>query len=260
MNRAPHPKFKVLYGSVVGLGVAVVGYGLYRVIQDQTPVLWIAFALLAAVTGSFSLRIPGLNGRVSAGDTITYLNILLFGPYAGVLSAALDAIGGSLRCRTSSRRLQFALYNSGSSALSAFVAGQASLWLLGKSLWHSPNPVQVAALLLPLCVLAAGYFLLNTGLVACAVALEKSLRPYVTWRDGFLWTCVNYLAGAFVAGILVQIPNSLSLAMVVTLGFSCATIYISCKAHVRLALDVQHRLDDQQAAVPGSSSVKHAAA
>jgi hypothetical protein len=260
MNRTPHPKFRILYGSVVGLGVAVVGYGLYRVIQDQTPVLWMVLAFLAAVTGSFSLKIPGLNGRVSAGDTITYLNILLFGPYAGVLSAALDAIGGSLRCRTSSRRLQFALYNSGSSALSAFVAGQVSLWLLGKPLWHSPNPVQVAPLLLPLCVLAGGYFLLNTGLVACAVALEKSLRPYDTWRDGFLWTCVNYLAGAFVAGILVQIPNPLSLAMLVMLGFSCAMVYISCRAHVRFALEAQHRLDEHQAAVSASSIVKHAAA
>jgi simple sugar transport system permease protein len=34
-----------------------------------------------------------MNGRVSAGDTITCLSVLLLGPYAGALTAAADALG-----------------------------------------------------------------------------------------------------------------------------------------------------------------------
>jgi hypothetical protein len=248
MKREKNPRFRILYGSVVGLGLAVTGLAVYRVIADQTAGLWIVLALLAAVAGSFSLKIPGMSGRVSAGDTITCLSILLLGPYAGALSAAADALGGSIRCKSSSRRLQFALYNSGNSALSAFVAGQAALGLLGKPMLYHEAADSPASLLLPLCVLAGGYYLMNTVLVAAAVALEKSLSFVDVWREGFMWTCVNYLAGAFVAGMLAQVSDPLSAARLAVIVFSCSAVYVSCRAHVRLAQTVQRLQEHTQPA------------
>jgi hypothetical protein len=231
MNR----KFSILYRWMVGIGLGVIGYSLYRCIHDHTPAFWIILAFFASMVGTFSLKIPGMNGRVSAGDTITCLSILLFGPYAGALSAAADAIMGSLRCKSSSKRLQFALYNAANSAIAASVAGQAALALLGRPVFDRQSELDASTLILPLCVLAAGYYFLNTILVAAAVATEKSLNFFDTWRRGFMWTCVNYIAGAFVAGMLAQVPNPFTPTKLMVVAMSCLAAYISCTTHVRLA-------------------------
>ena len=227
-------RFQILYGSVAACGMAVVALGLYRVIHDQTPAAWIGLALLAAIAGSFSLKIPGVNGRVSACDTIICLSILIFGPYCGAISAAVDAVVGSMRCKTSSQRLRFAIYNAGSSALSAFAVGQVLRRLPGASTTH-PQVLLSESLLLALCVMAGVYFLINTGLVAAAVALEKSLNFIEVWQKGFMWTCANYVVGAFVAGVLAQLAGSLSPGKLAAILFSCLAVYISCRGYVRIA-------------------------
>jgi len=246
-------RFRMLYGSVTICGMIVIGLGLYRVIHDQTPVVWIAMALLAAIAGSFSLKIPGINGRVSAGDTIICLSILILGPYSGAISAAVDAVVGSMRCKTSSRRLQFALYNAGSSALSAFAVGQVLLHLPGGPTAHPQILSSVS--LLGLCVMAGSYFLLNTTLVAAAVALESSRSFIEVWQKGFMWTCVNYVVGAFVAGFLAQIAGSLSPAKLGAILFSCAAVYVSCRAYVRLARIAEGRENSQFASQAASHPI-----
>jgi uncharacterized membrane protein len=228
-------KFSLLYRSTVGIGLAVIGYSLYRVIHDHTAGSWMILALFASIVGSFSLKIPGMNGRVSAGDTITCLSILLFGPYAGVLSASVDAMTGSFRCKSSAKRLQFSLYNGANSAIAALMAGHATLALLGRPMFRHQTEFNVSNLVLPLCIMAAGYYLLNTILVAAAVAAEKSLSFIDTWRNGFMWTCVNYLAGAFVAGMLAQVRDPFTPTKLMIIAVSCLAAYISCNAHVRLA-------------------------
>jgi hypothetical protein len=254
MKRKMNPRFRTLYRSVVACGLALIAFALYRMILDPSVVLWIILALLAVLTGSFSLKIPGINGRVSAGDTITCLSTLLLGPYAGALTAAVDALGGSFRCSTPARRLQFILYNSANSAISAFLAGLLALRFLGQPILHREALLRPASLLLPLCLLAGGYFLLNTVLVAAAAAFDKSLSFFLVWREGFMWTCVNYLAGAFVAGMLAQAADPLAPTRLLTVLFCCAAVYLSCRAHVRLAHKVQRlQQSAQPAAGPGQN-------
>lgn len=255
MKPERRPGFLILYGLVVACGVAIVALALYRVIQDQTPATWIVLALLAGIAGSFSLKIPGINGRVSAGDTITCLSILMFGPYSGAITAAMDALVGSMRCKTTSRRLQFALYNCGVSALTAFVVGQILQHLPGGPTVHLPI-VPSATFLLALCLMAGIYFFANTFLVTAAAALEKSLNFFQAWRRGFLWTCANYVVGAFVAGVLAQVAGSLSPAKFGVIVFSCLAVYISCRAYVGLA----QKLESQEKMQPVTQAAGHHAA
>lgn len=254
MNFERNHKFRILYGSVVGLGLAVIGLSLYRVIPHHTAGIWIGLALLAALTGSLSLKIPGINGKVSAGDTTTCLSLLLLGPYAGALTAAVDALAGSIRCKSPERRFQFALYNSGNSALSVFVTGQIAMKLLGKPILYQQAAVTASSLLLPLCVLAGGYYLMNTVLVAAAVAAEKSLSFIDTWREGFMWTCANYVTGAFVAGMLAQLPDPISLAELAAVLFTCLAVYISCRGYIRTAQTVQCLREKAQGVPSGSAA------
>jgi hypothetical protein len=236
--------FLILYGLVVACGIAVVSLALYRIIQDQTPATWMLLAVLAGIAGSLSLKIPGINGRVSAGDTITCLSILMFGPYVGALTAAVDALIGSMRCKTSSRRIQFASYNCGVSALTAFTVGQILLHLPGNPVMHQ-QLLPSASMLLALCAMAGSYFLMNTILVAAAVALEKSVSFFSVWYRGFMWTCANFVVGSFVAGVLAEIAGTLSVAKFGVILFSCGAVYISCRAYVGLAQSLENQAKTQ---------------
>jgi hypothetical protein len=238
--------FRILYGSVVTCGIVVVALALYRLIQDQTPATWIVLAVLAGIAGSFSLKIPGINARVSAGDTITCLSILMLGPYSGAITAAMDAIVGSMRCKTSSRRLEFAFYNGSNSALSAFVVGHVLLRLPGNAIAH-PQILPSASFMLALCVMAGIYFLINTILVTAVVSLEKSLNFFNVWQQRFMWTCANYVVGAFVAGVMAQVAGALSLAKLVVILFSCLAVHVSCRAYVGLARTLESREKAQPA-------------
>jgi hypothetical protein len=243
MKPTTNPIFRSWFRSVVVLGVILIGLALYRTLNQQPVGLPLMLAGLAFLIGSFSLKMPGMNGRASAGDAIICLCILLFGPYAGAVAAACDGAGGSLRCRSRNRRVRFMLYNASATAISAFAAAQAFYVLLGAAPLFGQSPVPAASLLAPLCILGAVYYLINTALAAAAVALEKSISFYPVWRDGFAWTCVNYLAGAFSAGILAEYVNPLSATVLGALLFICAGVYVSCRAHVALAQKIQRQQD-----------------
>jgi putative nucleotidyltransferase with HDIG domain len=61
-----------------------------------------------------------------------------------------------------------------------------------------------------LAVLTLIFFLLNSGLVAAAVALEKNQPALATWSKNFVWLSVNYFSGASVAAIIVTYTSALN--------------------------------------------------
>lgn len=239
MKRANKTQFKILYGSVVSAGLVILSIAGYGLIQDPVSLPWLVLSLLTLAAGSLSLRIPGVHGRVSVGDALISLSVLLFGPLAGAVTAALEGLAGSLRCRNTARRLEFLLFNACVMAASAYAGGLVLFALHGQML---PDHGQISALPVlpgPLMAFAVTYFAVNTLLVAAASALDKSAPVFVTWRDGFLWTAVNYLAAAFIAGMLVQFGNPLALQTVATLVAGSAGVYLSAQVHVRLARQVE---------------------
>ena len=233
MTRTHNTGFKMLFGAVVTAGMAVLSIGGYRLIDHQPPFAWLVLSLLTAAAGSLSLKIPGVNGRASIGDALIASSVFLFGPLAGAVTAAFEGVAGSLRCRTSSRRLQFMLFNTATMALSAYVAGNVFFAAHGRPLFSEEQPAPVPLLPGPLVAFAAAYFLVNTWIVAAASALDRSAGFFQTWRDGFLWTCVNYLAATFVSGILMQSGDPVTLSVLGTLAAGCAAVYVSARAHVR---------------------------
>jgi hypothetical protein len=246
MKRANKTQFKILYGSVVSAGLVLLSIAGYRLFHDETSLAWLVFSLLTLTAGSLSLKIPGVNGRVCVGDALITLSVLLFGPVLGAVTAALEAITGSLRCLTSSRRLEFLLFNVGAMTVSAYTAGRVLYAFQGQPLFNHGQFTAVPVLPVPLMAFALTYFAVNTFLVAAAGALEKGTGVFQTWRDGFLWTAVNYVAAAFISGMLVQFANPVTLPVIATLVAGCAVVYLSSRAHIKLAKEVQ-RLKEQAA-------------
>jgi hypothetical protein len=59
------------------------------------------------------------------------------------------------------------------------------------------------ALFGPLLGLATAYFLLNSWLIAFAVAFHKRQSAFAIWKQSFFWLSLNFYSGASVAALLL---------------------------------------------------------
>jgi putative nucleotidyltransferase with HDIG domain len=62
---------------------------------------------------------------------------------------------------------------------------------------------QAAELLVPLALLATTYFLVNTGLIAVVIGIDKATSPLLLWRRHFFALAPGYAASASLALLLV---------------------------------------------------------
>src|SRR6185312_8445022 len=85
----------------------------------------------------------------------------------------------------------------------------------------------IFGLLFPLLVLAVLYFLLNSWLIAIAVALEQHGSAFRVWRTNFLWLSLNYFSGASVAALLVPYLQGPRYAFVRVIGVLLPLLLIS---------------------------------
>jgi diguanylate cyclase (GGDEF)-like protein/putative nucleotidyltransferase with HDIG domain len=135
-------------------------------------------------------------------EAFVFTSVLLFGAGAGTVTAALDGAIISLwlyRRRHPTYRI---LFNAAAPALSLWVSAQLFFVIFGgDSAAVASAPLR--ELLIPLAVFTASYFLLNSSLIAVAIALEQRLSALTVWRRDFLWLSLNFFSGASVAALLV---------------------------------------------------------
>ena len=139
---------------------------------------WGLIGFAGILAGTYSLKIPGVDVRVSVSDTFFLALAVLFGPAPATIGTAIDSAIVSWRRRYGWRRVFF---NVSGPPLSLWVGAHVFFWLAGVpplSIVETP----VAPLLFPLAVMAAVWFLLNSSLTAFAVALEAGSRPLDVWR------------------------------------------------------------------------------
>ncbi|HEY7171641.1 MAG TPA: HD domain-containing phosphohydrolase [Vicinamibacterales bacterium] len=192
---------RVYVATVVAAGVAVLAIALASLRHAPHPLEWALFALLALVTGSFSVAFVSVAASITVSDTFVIASALLFGPAPATLALALDCIILSRRRKLGWTRLAF---NAAGPPLSLwcaakvffFVADVPPLALSNEPLWH---------LLLPLLLLIGVYFILNSGLTAIAVGLEAKQSPVDVWWRHFLWLGQGYFASGSVALCLILV-------------------------------------------------------
>ena len=76
-------------------------------------------------------------------------------------------------------------------------------------------------------MLAVIYFLLNSGLIALAVALEQRVSAFTVWRTNFLWLSLNYFSGASVAALLLPYLQGPGFGFVRVIGVLLPLLLIS---------------------------------
>ena len=207
--------------AVIGAGGAVIIHSLFGLPQIPDPQAWAVLSILAVVTASFALKVPGVPVYLSISDAFFIAAGLLFGPAPATLAIAADSLIVSARRKGERRQL---LFNVTSSALALWCGVQVFYLLTG----HEPMARSLRTpderIILPLAALAAVYFALNSGLTAIAVALSKGLSPWRFWREHFAVMSVNYFAAASAAFFLILLVRQVgagALAAVVPLLIVC---------------------------------------
>ena len=197
------PMAQLYVAAVLGSGAAVL-LALFPT-DFSEPWLLVGLALAACLTASWkvNLLIPlGSGSTLSVSCAAKLATLLLLGPSHSVLIAAAAAI---TQC-TYKVRQRYPLYrtawSAAAEALTMGATGLAFLWLGG-----TVGNLEIQALARPLVGAIVTYFLVNTGLVAAAIALSTGRAFGEVWRHDFLWSGITYMvagtAGA-VAAVVVQ--------------------------------------------------------
>jgi putative nucleotidyltransferase with HDIG domain len=193
----------------------VMAIGLPAVALAAASIPWLAldprWGVLCALTlgGSVAtLRMRAAPVSFSISDTFTFTTLLLIGPAPATVTASLEALAISCLLSRDQRRVTRVLFNVAAVGLAMSVAGGVWTLLDDGGSWRSGVDTNFALLLLATVATIGTYFLVNTWIVALAIALEQNERVYVIWKTHFLRLGLAYGAGAYTALLLAMFTPS----------------------------------------------------
>lgn len=193
---------KLYVFSVVAAGVLAVINSILVLTAHPVPWQWAMLAVLTLLSGSFTVRIPGIPARLSVSETFVFAAVLLFGPAAATMIVVLDTLVISFWLGRRSAHPSRLLFNIAAPAVAIWVASH-TFYLVTGIVPLSVTPQPVLSIALPLLGLATLYFLLNSWLIAFAVGFQRHTSAFGIWKQNFLWLCLNYFSGASVAALLL---------------------------------------------------------
>jgi len=223
--RSRQPVYWIYYIATAMLGIAVISRSCFQVFSESMDYRWMILTALVLIVGSFTLKIPGTQSKISVADTFVLITMICFGPAAGCLTAMLEALAGSMRNATTARRWEFALYNASNVAICAYLSAQLYFLVLGRGPLLKDPGISLVGSFPAAVILALAYYLSNSGTVATMVALERKMNVYRIWRNHFVWHSVNYFACTFGAVLIAFNGSLMTPATMVAAGLVVTTIY-----------------------------------
>lgn len=215
MSSIPHRSSlgRAYLAAVPWIGTAVLVWALADLFLHPPDSAWLALAALTILTGSFTVKIPGLVARLSVSEPFVFAATLWFGPSVGAVTAALDALIMSLWLMPGLKTLHRLSFNISVLVISIWTASQIFFAISGIDV-RSPQYTSLASFVGPLYIFTACCFLINSGMVATALAIERGQSGLKIWREQFLWLSLNYFGGASVAALLVVYAKSIDWAVI----------------------------------------------
>ncbi|HLF84558.1 MAG TPA: diguanylate cyclase [Blastocatellia bacterium] len=189
--------------SVVGLMVFVyAGCALaFRPINFE----WILLSVVTILMVSrIDIGIPKARSAVTLSDTFIFMSVLLYGTYASVVLAGLDAAACALQFR---ERRRMILFNMAAMSLSIFAASSTVAFTFGEL---RPLASEAARLVLAAGMLALIHLVLSSGMMSVASAQRNARSLVDNWKEPFLWASMSALAGAASACLIVKLITVIS--------------------------------------------------
>ena len=241
---------RVYVTGVVCAGLFTIAHSLYSLTQQQIGWGWTVLAVLTLVSGSATVKLPSLPATISVSETFVFTSVLLFGPPAGTLTVALDALVISLWGHRTKRQPPYkSLFNVSALAL--------TLWLSAHIFFITANTpplvlseaddVPLSQVLGPLLAFTISYFLLNSGVIAIAISLERHLSAFRIWQKNFAWLSLNYFGGASVAALLISYTRDIDFAYVALIIPLLIVLYFTFSTSMGRVEDANRHLEQLNA-------------
>jgi hypothetical protein len=160
--------------AVIVAGLLVVAHSIASLMLHPVSGQWILLAALTVLTGSFSVKVPSITARISVSEAFVFAAVLLYGPAVATTIVALDTFVISLWFRRDQRLGLRSIFNLSAVALSIWVAATTFFQLAQVEPGAIERLLPLERRLWQLLVLAGLYFLLNSWLVAIALALNAA--------------------------------------------------------------------------------------
>lgn len=232
--------------GVAALGLIAIGICISTLYTNPVSTEWVFLALLTLLSGSFTVKVPGLQARISVSETFVFTSVLLFGTSAGTLTVALDTLVATLAARRKAPQAPLRiLFNLASAALSIWIAGGLFYTISGLEPL-SVNTAPLPLILGPLVAMTAAYFILNSALVAVALSFEKGQPAFAIWRRNFLWLSVNYFGGASVAALLVSYTKTVDITAFSIIVPLVVISYLTYKTSLGRVEDANKHVDEMK--------------
>ena len=190
-------------GVLIAGAVAAATFLPTRIDRPILFVLLLGFGYLTS-TWKVNLPLPLANGStLSVSYAADLMSLLLLGPQQAMVIAMTGAWAQCSRLTRRGYPLYRTLFSVAAVALTMRAVAATYAWLNGTA-----APASLADLTKPLLGVITVYFLMNTGLIATAIALATRQRTWPVWRDNFLWSAPSFIvaggAGALAAIVVVH--------------------------------------------------------
>ncbi|MBY0507105.1 MAG: hypothetical protein K2X03_24540 [Bryobacteraceae bacterium] len=180
----------VISAGALGAAVAATQW------SSESLLVWTGFLVLAILSGTMKIRLPGMNSTMAANFLVTLISFAHLSwtetLSIGLLSTLFESYW---RPREQPKLLQV-LFNSAAVGLSTMAA---------YGVFHL---TYADSLFLPLSCGAVTLFLANSGLVSAVLALLQGREILGLWKECHFWSAPYYLAGGVVAALILQSGDS----------------------------------------------------
>ncbi|HYX41207.1 MAG TPA: hypothetical protein VE821_05900, partial [Pyrinomonadaceae bacterium] len=191
--------------TVITLGAVVCLYSAYRLPFAQLDLLFLLLAsLTVALTSRITVRVPGVNGRITISETLIFLTMLLYGGEAAILLAAADGLCSSLLI---SRKPLTLAYNAALVAFTTFITVCVLRFFFGPIV-QMPHAALGAQFIIALSVMALVQYIGNSLLAAVAWAWKTDQPIWHVYKQYCLYTSLTYFAGASAAGLITKLMGT----------------------------------------------------
>ena len=248
---------------VIAVGCA----GAYALFQSlpktfNQPLLFGGLLIAACLTSLWKVNLPlplTSGSTLSVSYAADLMALLLLGPQ----HAVVIAVAGVLAQCTIKVKAPYPVYRTLFSMAAEAIAMMAT-GVVYTTLGGPIEPVQFGLLARPLVGAITTYFVVNTGLVAGAIAASSARSLWRVWRDDFLWSSASFMvagtAGAVAAVVVARGEHWKAVLMM-------APIYLTYRTYLvfigRLEDQRRHTAETQrlhQATVDALESARRAEA
>jgi signal transduction histidine kinase/CheY-like chemotaxis protein len=216
--------------TVIVLGAAACLWSAYRLPFAQLDLLFLLLAALTvALTSRITVRVPGVNGRITISETLIFLTMLLYGGEAAILLAAADGLCSSLLI---SRKPLTLAYNAALVAFTTLIT-VTLLELCFGPVTQIAHGQFGAHFIIALSVMALVQYIGNSVLAAVAWAWKTDQSVAQVYRQYCIYTSVTYFAGASAAGFIARMIGSVGFYALIAVAPIIAIVYLTYRTYLK---------------------------